>query len=927
MDVQSCISSLSNIPERDRPVSPGTSYTTSSTQFRRNSSDRGYGRPPTPPVRDSEPSRPPPDHHSSYTNIDGDGSTLALDAPTVSEAPSKFSEYSTNELDNILRSLPPPASSTGAHMLPYKDSTFSSLSSQLTLESQQMLTPYSQQHNQSQQQMQQLDKLSMDVMLHTQLSGASMQGGITAMVPRLKKAASHLDRSGLKELEMDEIDLEKQRIQLMFYQQQQQKSQNDSNLNHQNGQDNGAEEAQTNDEALSEDDDPITVLKQELESLEQIVSDQRKKFREIKFSREREELSLKKIEMRFREQELMNGTFTLNPSDQHRWQAEQKKRLREFERLKKEQKERLQQIEYNEHRARSKLKAYETQVNETREQLKNMLASLQTPANAVSSAKPEYQTYDVPSKLVLERDVGSGQNPQKSCRNDIPSTTFNTEWDWGSKSIGDSHIMSVENMSMGTFEPPDIAREIIHTMSESNLTEPTQDDSRPVRGTTTSYYKPQPELYAANSKITLDTDRDELLSEQDDRLRRGYKEEQGPSLSTVDTMDSFPSKGMDRVIHYVQPEPPRERIYQEPRVIHGAQPVARRQQQIPASGSTLHNQVIDETHIYDEPPLEVGTNWNKPVQNNTGAHPHATYDVPASARAVYMQPHSVIGHHYLRNSRSRAVQQQPQQRHNSNSPNSSADYPVKDNPRTTSVVPDVVPTSVPPWNANPLHQRQVVSGERSVSPGNRYQQQDQQPPNPQSSSYTHYAVPTPRGDRDTTHVSSRPDPNTTSPVPVQQSPVPLPQQTAAPVLSSPTAENQAPNQIYDHPKPHILSSNPHSPIPLTRPATHDRDTSLRVAAHRSGLVQNVNAHTVHNAPTVDVHPKSTPIPKPKMSSNAHRYGTSRPGMGGHSYTKGRPEPAQQMPLDKLKQYMDHSRSYKNQGARHPERIQRQQTEL
>ena len=27
MDVQSCISSLSNIPERDRPVSPGTSYT------------------------------------------------------------------------------------------------------------------------------------------------------------------------------------------------------------------------------------------------------------------------------------------------------------------------------------------------------------------------------------------------------------------------------------------------------------------------------------------------------------------------------------------------------------------------------------------------------------------------------------------------------------------------------------------------------------------------------------------------------------------------------------------------------------------------------------------------------------------------------------------------------------------------------------
>lgn len=902
MDVQSCVSSLSNIPERDRPVSPGMSYTTASTQYRRNSSDRGYGRPHTPPVRDSEPSRPLPDHHSSYTNIDTNGSSLALDAPSVSEAPSKFSEYTTSsELENVLRSLPIRVSTTDAHLLPYKDSTFSSLSSQLTLESQQMLTPYSQQQNPTQQQ-QQLDKLSMDVMMHTQLSGASMQGGITAILPRLnamknagQKAASHLDRSGLKELEMDEIDLEKQRIQLMFYEQQKQKGRNDSSVN----QDNGMDDAQTNDEGLSEDDDPTTLLKQELESLEQIVSDQRKKYREIKFSREREELNLRKIEMKFRETELMNGTFTLNPNDQHRWQAEQKKKLREFERLKKEQKERLQQIEYNEHRARSKLKACETQVNETREQLKNMLASDQASSSAVSSARPEYQAYDVPSKLVSDREAVSHQTAPHRGRNaDHSTTTANTDWDWNSKSVDSSRMMSVENMSMTTFEPPDIAREIIHTMSESNLTEPTQDDSRPVRGTT-SYFKPPPELYATDSRITLDIDRDELMSQQDDRLRRGFKEDQGPSLSTVDTMDTFGLKNGERETHYPSFEPTSERV-----------PVMMRRQQQPVNGNVPTHNRVDDLHIYDEPPSESSTSRNKPPLSSTvAANPHATYDVPTAAKAIYMQPRSVTGHHYSRNSRSRNAQR-PGLQHIP----PTMEYPVQDNSRTA--VPDVVPSShgsVSPWNTNPLHQRQVVGGERNESPGGRLHQDQQS--NPQSpSGYSHYAVPTAR---EGANSSSSVDP-TVSPVPAHQSPVPLQQQGL--VLKSPTAEGRSPTNIYDHPKPNRVSS-PRSPI-ATSKATYDHNRMT----HRTGLVQD--ASNTHNAPMMaDTHAKSTPIPKPKMSSNAsvHRYGISRPGMGGRSYIKGRPEPVQQMPLDKLKQYMD--RSYKNQGTRHPERIQRQQTEL
>ena len=66
---------------------------------------------------------------------------------------------------------------------------------------------------------------------------------------------------------------------------------------------------------------------------------------------------------------------------------------------------------------------------------------------------------------------------------------------------------------------------------------------------------------------------------------------------------------------------------------------------------------------------------------------------------------------------------------------------------------------------------------------------------------------------------------------------------------------------------------------------------------------------------------SAPIATKSKAVSSHRYGISKSGMG-HSYSRGRPDPVQQ--IDRAKQYMM-SRSYRQQtGGRN---IQRQQTDL
>ena len=1008
LDLQSSMSSLPNIPERDQPTdSPELSFMESSNHYQYEVGDRAYLRPSTPPVRDPSPAKPMEHQSSSYTNIENIGSSIALDSHTTSEAPSKFSEYTGAEVD----SQPPSASvlrgptSSG----PYKDG-FSPLSSQMTLESQQMLTPFSQQQTPSQHQQQHLDKLSMDVMQHTQLSGTSFQG-ITSLIPRLsgkqqtgsKTGEPHLDHKGLKEFEMDDIALEKQRIQLMFYEQQRQKEQLEKNQLAQNSK-TDAQSSNDETESVEDHDQPLPTaqLRQELESLEEMVSVQRKKYREIKFSREREELKLKNIEMQFREQEMSSGTFLLNPNDQKRWQTDQKRMLRELERVKNEQNETIQKIQYSERRAKTKLKAYEAQASEIRQQLQNITQNAPSPkAPSPNSVKTGYDNYDtVPSKLPSEfsrkRHSTSKAHPElepESC--DFPrerdrSHSSAADWKWNDVSTREyngsipGRAMSIESMSTAMFEPPDLAREPINTISVSCLTEPTQDEPRP--GNWSSYNstaRPYTDLYSTDSRVTLDTEQDELFEfDQGGKPTRLNETIPATSMNSIVTSESITNTGKIKESGvYSDPRPDSARrgpvtsdngVYSDPRPDSARRGPSFNKYRRQSGNSGQNDRENKSGHLASGPtegrsspsktPIYAIPEWNETALS--------TYDVPSSARASHQQTTFThiqpTGHHYSRNSRYRGVQYskvnvQPTGHFEiSKKSAQSEESPRRDTPRGGHVpssalpAPDVVPTSysspLSSNSANPgsSNTRQVAGSERNSSPGGKNSPLavTTQPSMYSVPSDAHYAVPPSRSNPDRALLSSH-TPSPTPQVVAAGSPKQDPgsfkyhHHNTQAGSKIPTETNANVPSLYDQPK-HMKNHTAATRTPLSssKPAAvYDIPTPAqsRNAVQRTSPYEGVT-HVPHAQPpsssvsrgappNKDVF-TSNPLPtktKPSSATHGHRYGIVKPGIG-HSYSRGRPDPMQQpLGLDKVKGYMD--RAYKNQNVRHPERIQRQQTEL
>lgn len=969
VDFQSSMSSLTNIPERDRPGpgSPVPSYTTSSTHPRRDEfADRGYYRPSSPPVKDTGSSRAA-NFQSSFFTFDGLESSTVLDARTVSETPSKFSEYSAAEPEHPL--LPTP----GANSRPFM------LNSQQTLSSQQMLSPYSQQQTPIQQQ--HLDTLSMDVMYHTQLSGASMQG-ITAMIPTLDKPSGsksgrpHLDHSDLKELEMDEIGLEKQRIQLMFYEQQKQKEQ-EKNMQNRAGQvaatfqkDFGQSDAVTqyvnnphangdDSDVFPEPDSSIVQLRQELQSLEQIVSDQRKKYRELKFAREREEQNLKQAEMKFREHELTNGMFGLNPTDQHRWQKEQKRRLREFERIRADQNEHLQKIEYSEHRAKTKLKAYEAQANEIRQQLqKAESVGLTTPTHAgfKSRGSESYHPDMLPSKLTSNQSTKGGggisrdephvdveqmlpQQETRLARERDHSVITPTEREWAdtSRSIP-ARVMSSETVSTSTWvvgnEQPDLAKEALNTISESNLSVPTQDDPTPVKWNSGHAYKlghdphkmmQRDELYSADSKVTLTTEQDEQQFSQEERLQ-GLKEDQVQSVVSVDSIPCKAAEEEELHATHVQQEV-KQKVYPDSR----QQEIVHRQNRVPTGTEKQENRGRDVSvphpHPYSHSPHPTSAEpWRQPASSAWNDHLHQPQAHQYPGRS---------GYYNSRQNRSRGYPHNQMSNPTTSSPMSSGhERPVQDRSRLPPA-PDVVPTSgtISPRLANPPRlQNQHNPAERSTSPLSRHSEY----PAPQSPTYLppHHSVPL---QKDRSHPSSNISPHR------RQEYEHLP--TRSPADRSKLVDVTFNQSHYATPRPVTATTSSHSshdavrsnvgvrgspksiPYVNARPDEHVYDVpyesthGLQQQSHTYALPRAQNAPERDNYPIVK-HNTTTP------SIQGHRYAPSREGKHsmGHSYIRGRPELVHFTSFeDQIKTCMD--RSYKAQAPRHPERIQRQQTEL
>ena len=1016
MDLQSSRSSLTNIPERDRPSSPPLNSYSLSSRYQREierggggggggvGEEGGYYRSTSPPVRDSAPSSRPPEYpySSSSSRYEGYGSATALDMATtcMSEAPTKFSEYTTiPEMDEPVfhPSIPggggisglPPAigGSSIAHMhgrpLSHKN-VFSSVSSQMTVESQQMLTPFSQQQTPSQQQHQQqqhLDKLSMDVMMHTQLSGASTQGGITSLIPKAKNVKTtdgkpHLGRSDLKELDVDEIDLEKQRIRLMFYEQQKQENESSKPVVeevscHRKNEPLDCEplEDEDKEEHLS-----IEQMKQELESLDVIVSDQKRRYREIKMAREREEQSLKQAE-----KELF---AEISPNDQHQWHVEQKRRLREREKLKSEQNERLKHLQNDEHKAKSRLKAIEAQTAVIRQQLQKAEALKGFPQQNRSPTQAKHSSisgggfidgYDVfPSKLP------SDERPRGEERAINQSAVV--EWDLGGlegpKSIT-ARVMSVESMSTAmTFDQPEIARELATTISASVLTdEPTQDDSCPSKGPPCGYTAVRPvsggylhnindDFFStkSHSRNTLITEPDEnIFLNQDERLRREHLQSMVtiesvdsslPSLRSMDDSgrDFTHSGGHQSGIRGYNQQLARDEMQQQQQQL-----AFRRTNKLPSSGGQSSNHAV---HSHDQAwssSKQLGGDERDILQNDqTSVH----YDIPADARAAYNQR----GHHHQPNpSNSRQHGRHHHHRPRGSSSTSagrnramdlpSLDRPVQDAPPplvkgNPGGAPDVVPVSYSSASPLPSHmsptlgiQQRHVTGSESVTVASV------QPP--RSPNFAIYDVPPSRNEREK-YLGAGYSAQPSSPIPVQPSPhhesaanFPLQHQvnshmtnhvTGMPPPSSPIAPT---DNIYDQPRSVAGLHSSHSPRPTTgigNGPLYDVPASARRSAGYEGAIMHMKQDqqaNIANASHLDQHSAireregniANSAPKSKAASS-HRYGISKSGMG-HSYSRGRPDQVQQ--IDKAKQYMV-SRSYRQQSGA-GRNIQRQQTDL
>ena len=944
-------------------------------------------------MRDSAPSRPPEyPYSSSSSRYEGYGSSTALDMTTtcMSEAPTKFSEYTTiPEMDEPvfhpntgggISGLPPTIGSNIAHVRPLSHkNVFSSVSSQMTVESQQMLTPYSQQQTPSQQHQQQqhLDKLSMDVMMHTQLSGASTQGGITSLIPKFNQAKSmkttdgkpHLDKSDLKELDVDEIDLEKQRIRLMFYEQQKQENESSKPVEEVSCHRSDPLDLEPLEDEDKEEHLSIEQMRQELESLDLIVSDQKRRYREIKMAREREEQSLKQAE---------KDLFTeISPNDQHQWHVEQKRRLREREKLKSEQNERLKHLQNNEHRAKNRLKAIEAQTAVIRQQLQKAEAVKGFPQNhsptlakhSINSGGGGFKGgHDVfPSKLPSD-DRPRGE--ERAIDQSAPSNTV--EWDLGglegSKSIT-ARVMSVESMSTAmTFDQPEIARELATTISASVLTEPTQDDSCPSKGPPYGYnarpvsggYLHNDDFFStkSHSRNTLITEPDDnIFINQDERLRREHLQ----SMATIESIDSsLPSlRSMDDssrdVTHGHQPN---IRGYNQQLARDEMQQLAfRRTNRLASSGVQGSNQVVhthEQAWSSSKQSGGVGGGEREVPQNDqTSAH----YDVPADARAAYQRHHQPNSsnrqhgrHHRPRGSsatststgRSRAMDVP------------SLDRPVQDAPQlvkgSSGGAPDVVPVLYSPASPHPhipTHmsptlgiQQRHVTGSESVTATSV---QPLRSPN-----FPIYDVPPSRNEREKflgTGYSAQPS----SPISVQPSSHHEPANFALQhqmnshmtghVTGLPPSSPIAPaDNIYDQPRSIALHSS-HSPrsTGMNGPLYDVPASARRSAGYEGGVAihtkqePHANTNSTYVASHLDQHSvvreregniaNTVPIATKSKAVSSHRYGISKSGMG-HSYSRGRPDQVQQ--IDKAKQYMV-SRSYRQQsGGRN---IQRQQTDL
>ena len=439
---------------------------------------RHYGNypPGTPPVQDRPEDRERAQEYSKFQATESPSPKLDSSSAGLSETDlSKYFGHSDQLTSDS-------SFYQGGSQLPYKD--VNSLSAQ----------PSGTQSSQSYGPSYHMDKLSMQVGCHTQLTPGG-EFPVVSLLEQLegrrgKGESGGLHPSELKQLDVDEIGLLKQRMKLLFYEQKM-KKEKEASAQLGGGKHPGvpehrptwktemaelAEEGKGIEEEGEKEEkqvvetvvDPdkflqLTKLRNDLESLRKLISDQKKRCREIHFAREREEQSLRQAEGKFRTQNSRQFVAFMRPEDEARWQRDQRRRLKEWERIQLEKSRRLQQIDIEEHHARSKQKAYEQHYSEVKKQLQALEASVSPSLGrprVPNGGKHHAHGLGVPrlQNELPEKDwMGSAQ----------PLRALSTD------NVNTSSWFSADNLNVGKGVPDSYGSESIATMgdvsSASNL--------------------------------------------------------------------------------------------------------------------------------------------------------------------------------------------------------------------------------------------------------------------------------------------------------------------------------------------------------------------------------------------------------------------------------------------------------------------------
>ena len=359
------------------------------------------------------------------------------------------------------------------------------------------------------------EKLSMEVGYHTQLSstGLSVSSVLDQLSRKGKKDEYRLQVSELQGLEVDEIQLEKQRMHLLFYRQQ--KEARDQELVEQHDTWSSKNQYENKNSADEEEllMDPnkllqISKLRQNFESVKKIINEQRKRYRELHFTKEREEQSLNQAESRLNSQSC-HFMSTLHAEDEARWHRDQRRRLKDMERYYSEKKEEVHRLEVKEREAKTKLKALELHASILKKQLHACEANLET-------------SHDIPEK--------EWPNTRQFCVMSTDSITTGSSW------------VSSENVS--------IAKGITSVGLDSNIAEfhPTglrnsplgcySDSSSPGPYVGRRYQKQQPEFHGSSELPTLIRNRESTRHYEQEEYLRMLKGEhcQGHHLSILEGM-------------------------------------------------------------------------------------------------------------------------------------------------------------------------------------------------------------------------------------------------------------------------------------------------------------------------------------------------------------------------------------------------------